>query len=362
MTEKVVPTLYLTRRARMMLRYASEHDKNLEVSGIGRLSLTTGGDFWVDDIIIPPQEVGAGSTDVTPETLGQLMAILAERDEHLTDWRLWWHSHGTMGTFTSSTDLDTLNSFAEEVDWAVGLVTNARGDYHAWIEAIRPFSLVEEIPVRLPIDADSEVQTEVEKAMEEVKKFVAVKTAHATPWLGGCGRSGEEIQAAMQGAIGHVGDDGPTYPSHHEAAHASAVGNIKAPYDPIAAAMWDILGPDEREAILKEAGRPHAFIHLSWDKLARPVQYSLEKVMNDETKLPAALGITFDPTLEAYVVKDARTAAIALNSGFLPVFIIGQGDVVVSERTFDAEKGGCNKVADNGKERRGRKRGKLNGP
>jgi hypothetical protein len=132
----------LTERAAAMIRLAALTDPTLEVGGFGHTVLLDDSTVLVDDIIIPPHEVGSAHAEMAIDDVEALAQVLAARGEVLADWRLWWHSHAKMKAFVSSTDEPTLWELAEMFGgWAVGLVTNADGEYHGWLDVTEPFRL-----------------------------------------------------------------------------------------------------------------------------------------------------------------------------------------------------------------------------
>lgn len=169
------PKIVLTRRVRLALKYAVEYDTKLEVSGLGKTSLTPDGDIYVSDIIIPPQEVSGGGTDIDGDMVLTVTELLAKKGEKLSDWRLWWHSHNTMSAFFSSTDNDTIEDYAEMVDWAAGLVVNVKGERKAKIVMARPFALEFETEAINTVEEDSRIKEWVDTAMEFVKKRPPLK-------------------------------------------------------------------------------------------------------------------------------------------------------------------------------------------
>lgn len=99
----------------------------------------------------------------------------------LGDWRLWWHSHGTISTNPSGQDQKTLLLFAQELHrsggepWALGLVTNSRNEYTGWLAIDYPFSLnITGIDVEIYEDADEELVKKVDDMLKGVKAKVSV--------------------------------------------------------------------------------------------------------------------------------------------------------------------------------------------
>lgn len=171
--EKEVRMLLVTHDVMLMLKYAVMHNPDLEVGGFGRTTLLQNGDILVSDIYIPPQTVESGHTDIKgpleaggEDMLGNARRYFAthcttcgvdifEHEQAVVDedgvmqghspragsqldWRLWWHSHGKLGSnFASQTDHQTLFGMARECEgWAVGLVVGVGRDRYTWIAGV----------------------------------------------------------------------------------------------------------------------------------------------------------------------------------------------------------------------------------
>lgn len=165
----------LSRKADLYMHYASMAYPSREVMGLGRVEIVDG-IFYVRDIIIPPHEVTGGTVEWRPEMMKQVLAEMAKEGQVLGDWRLWWHSHGTMQTSPSSTDTDNLAMLADEIgDWTIGIVTNSNHSYKAWMEGRNPirFSISD---LKVAIEGAPEDE-EIMKSVTEMMKGVTVKSS-----------------------------------------------------------------------------------------------------------------------------------------------------------------------------------------
>lgn len=185
------PNLVLSRRAKLMIRYAVQARKTHEIQGFGQLERSRAGDLWVTDIIIPPQEVMGASVDTTPKELEALMLAMAEQGQVLADWPLWWHSHAKMGVFASGTDTGTLSAFSKEFGGvAVGLVTNADDEYYSWYAGWNQmkdgteFFSQGKLDVLVETEQDEDLKAEVAEYMEHVKVHVPTQLPGAV-WMNG---------------------------------------------------------------------------------------------------------------------------------------------------------------------------------
>jgi hypothetical protein len=164
--------LYLTYKVAKMLHYAVEQAKGKEVGGLAKTHLFgNGAGVLLQDIIIPPQLVTGGTTKISPDALMGLVEELAKRKEVCTDWRCWWHVHpfGAVKPVPSSVDNETLDSLAEELGWAVGLIVGKEDRYHGWLSLCQPWDMRVEIEVSVFDQDMPNLRTKVEKMMKDVE-------------------------------------------------------------------------------------------------------------------------------------------------------------------------------------------------
>lgn len=112
-----------------------------EVQGLGRVDVRKGNIVVVDEIAIFEQDASSASTETNKD---EMMKFMYERvkEGDASKWRLWWHSHASMGTFFSGTDTTFIDDTAgETADWLLSLVTNKAGDISARLDCYRPFRI-----------------------------------------------------------------------------------------------------------------------------------------------------------------------------------------------------------------------------
>ena len=82
-----------------------------EVGWLGTIDRMPSGNFYIDEIFVPEQEVTGAETDPTDEGQFKVMNELAEMGEEgmkkIERLRFWGHSHVHMGTSPSGTDENT---------------------------------------------------------------------------------------------------------------------------------------------------------------------------------------------------------------------------------------------------------------
>jgi hypothetical protein len=111
--------------------------------------------------------------------LEKFMLELAESGQSLSQWPVWWHSHGSMNAFASPQDEKTLASLAQEYDGvALGLVTNKDGEYYAWWAGVFK-NEYGNFPMSGKMDVMYEQDEEPE--LEELVKSMMVKVTIPVP-------------------------------------------------------------------------------------------------------------------------------------------------------------------------------------
>lgn len=116
-----------------------------EISGLGKIKKITTKDetaILIEDIILLNQVSSWGGTKLDKEAITKFLDDLMKKGEAIADWKLWWHSHGDMDTFWSTTDEDTiesLNTEQTENNWWLSIVANKGGEMKARIDVFEPF-------------------------------------------------------------------------------------------------------------------------------------------------------------------------------------------------------------------------------
>ncbi len=82
--------------------------------------------YRLTDIDFPKQTNASSSTDVISEDFATFAEQLRSRKEPLNQWKLWIHSHNTMGAFWSGTDKDQMESF-KSGNFMMSLVVSTTG-------------------------------------------------------------------------------------------------------------------------------------------------------------------------------------------------------------------------------------------
>lgn len=111
-----------------------------EISGLGKI-VKTDGVITIQDIKIFTQTTTAAETTIDKIALGKFYDDLVKNGEQLSDWKLWWHSHADMKAFFSSTDIETIEDFDNDLkddNWMLSIVGNHNADLLARIDIFKP--------------------------------------------------------------------------------------------------------------------------------------------------------------------------------------------------------------------------------
>jgi len=143
-----------------------------EVSGLGEVELV-GGDVRVTKLHLLKQVATQAATDLDQGAVAELMCDLLRKGVDTGNLRLWWHSHGGMDTFWSTTDDKTCGMLSGA--WMVAVVTNKQGKFLARMELREPFNLSAEVGVSIDRETDPTLLAEVKaEVAAKVRKPVYV--------------------------------------------------------------------------------------------------------------------------------------------------------------------------------------------
>ena len=149
----------------------------------------------ITDILIPPQKVSGSSVDIDAKTLVKWILENNIEDEKI---RGLFHSHNSMGAFSSGIDDGEFNKWREglgfSVPYLIEVVTSKRNGYLAQI-------LINE-PIKLTVKATLEIVTEfpnVEQwCTEQIKEKVTESYTYVKPYQqASLGEQGIELENNM---------------------------------------------------------------------------------------------------------------------------------------------------------------------
>jgi len=123
-----------------------------EVSGLGLVSelrddkgVLTG--FFVEDVFLIKQTSGSASTELDDNAVSAMLVELDAKGVDIGLAKLWWHSHGDLGVFWSSTDEECAAGLANS-RYFVSIVVNKKGDIKCRVDLYEPIRVViDDVPV-----------------------------------------------------------------------------------------------------------------------------------------------------------------------------------------------------------------------
>ncbi|MFH1211478.1 MAG: hypothetical protein V1659_00950, partial [Candidatus Woesearchaeota archaeon] len=107
-----------------------------EVSGMGLVEKIKDM-FVVTEIFLLKQECSYSTTEIDSEDLGKLMLELTRQGKE-GSLKLWWHSHGSMNAFWSTTDKHTARILSGS-NWMFTAVVNKEGKIKISLDVSIPF-------------------------------------------------------------------------------------------------------------------------------------------------------------------------------------------------------------------------------
>ena len=112
--------------------------QNAEVGGMMVMQKDKDGDYILKDPVILKQEVTGSTCEMDKEALALFYSKAHRKHKKKGIVRfVWWHSHGTMNAFWSSTDDKTILS-NESDDFTVSLVVNIKSEHKLRIQYFQP--------------------------------------------------------------------------------------------------------------------------------------------------------------------------------------------------------------------------------
>jgi hypothetical protein len=87
-----------------------------------------GNDYIIDEIFVPKQKVSGTETDISPETVGELLYEIVKKDKDPSKLIYWGHSHVNMGVSPSGQDNKQMEAFLENATYFIREIRNKRGD------------------------------------------------------------------------------------------------------------------------------------------------------------------------------------------------------------------------------------------
>ena len=178
--------VYIDARAKEKLGHYVALAKG-EVSGLGLVTEMRDDKgnlvgFMVDDLCLLRQVSGSASTELDDAAVAALLTELDGDGADIGRVRLWWHSHGDLGVFWSTTDEECAAGLANS-RYFVSIVVNKKGDVKCRVDLYDPFRVVmDDVPVETLMPDFG--------LLEQCKAEFAEKVTEAEPLVGCHGACG----------------------------------------------------------------------------------------------------------------------------------------------------------------------------
>lgn len=96
--------------------------------------------YIVDNIFLLKQRCTSADTVLDDASVGEFLYQMQQKGEDLSRIKFWWHSHGDLNTFWSTTDEENIQRLANSRS-LISLVTNHAGKILTRIDIFKPFHI-----------------------------------------------------------------------------------------------------------------------------------------------------------------------------------------------------------------------------
>ena len=175
--------LILTKKLKDKLDYLSTKYTKSEISGFityKEISKDENGvKIILDDLLIPPQKAHTSEVDV--DGVGQI-ELRKEYGDKFLNIIGHWHSHHTMGAFFSSTDETMMNSYSENKNFRLFIVSSLGKHLIRFVlkntinEKTNEMVEIKIENIEYEVEADESIQLEMEEEIKKKVKETEIKT------------------------------------------------------------------------------------------------------------------------------------------------------------------------------------------
>ena len=137
-----------------------------EISGLGTISKQYN-HFIIEDVFLFKQQNTSASTTLDVEEITAMLVGKMQKNEDVSNIKLWWHSHANMGVFWSGTDDSTINNF-DNKEYLISLVSNKEGQILCRFDLYHPIRLtIDDIKYTIIFDEENDLKEECKKEYDE---------------------------------------------------------------------------------------------------------------------------------------------------------------------------------------------------
>lgn len=177
------PKLIISQKMSDVLSYLAE--KPLEWTAFGEVSeerVNGGIEFRLDEIHFPEQTNSNAETDIGKDVMCKMGPVLRKKGVDTKKLKLWIHSHNSMQTNPSGTDVQQMESF-DNGSYYLGLIVSSKSKWSSRMALFNPARL--DLPLDLEFETEStpqEILDAYKTKLESVEKEPE-KEAKGGAWL-----------------------------------------------------------------------------------------------------------------------------------------------------------------------------------
>lgn len=160
----------IVKEAYQKLRYFTELC-DTEISGLGKVRKIDINQLEIYDIEIFEQNTSYSHSTLNEDALAKFLNEKVTKNENISDYKVWWHSHTDMEAYFSPKDESTIDS-STEFPYLISIVTNKRGQDKARLDIYKPLRLTIPLEIKLSLEQDEKLK---QKCQTEIKEKVKTR-------------------------------------------------------------------------------------------------------------------------------------------------------------------------------------------
>ena len=131
--------IYFSKKAYQKLKYFVQN-VDTEISGLGESEIITPDMIGIDNIEIFPQSCTKANTKLDEDELAKFLYNKTIKNEDVSKYNIWFHSHNDASVFWSYTDEHTIETTTSNA-YLISLVVNKKMEMLARLDIFKPFRL-----------------------------------------------------------------------------------------------------------------------------------------------------------------------------------------------------------------------------
>lgn len=147
-----------------------------EVSGLGLIKEADEG-FLIDEVFLLEQQCSSAGTELEEKSVCALMLELEKKGLELRELRFWWHTHGDMKVFWSSTDNQCIEGLANS-GFFISMVLNKEEKKLLRMDIFKPLrACFDELDLEFYLEEELELELFCQKEFQDKVKESLVRYA-----------------------------------------------------------------------------------------------------------------------------------------------------------------------------------------